>query len=63
MMRVNPGRNIFSINVELSNTLFTLLRFIPPSTSNFKCGECTNCFFYIPFKFSIPSIPTNQFLL
>ena len=34
LTRVNPDRNIFSINVELTSTLFTLQRFGP--SPNFK---------------------------
>ena len=36
LRRVNPGRNIFSINVELTSTFFTLQRFGPSSSPNFK---------------------------
>ena len=35
-LRVNPDRNIFSINVELTSTFFTLHRFGPSSSPNFK---------------------------
>ena len=36
LTRVNPDRNIFSINVELSSTLFTLQRFGPSPSPNLK---------------------------
>ena len=36
MTRVNPDRNKFSINVELASTLFTLQRFGPSPSPNFK---------------------------
>ena len=36
LSRINPDRNIFSINVELTSTLFTLQRFGPSPTPNFK---------------------------
>ena len=36
LTRVNPDRNIFSINVELTSTFFTLQRFGPSTSLNFK---------------------------
>ena len=36
IVRVNPERNIFSINVELTSTFFPLLRFGPSPLPNFK---------------------------
>ena len=36
LTRVNPERNIFSINVELTSTFFPLLRFGPSPLPNFK---------------------------
>ena len=36
LTRVNPDRNIFLINVELASTLFTLQRFGPSPSPNFK---------------------------
>ena len=36
LTRVNQDRNIFSINVELTSTLFTLQRFGPSPSPNFK---------------------------
>ena len=36
LTRVNPDRNIFSINVELTSTFFTLQRFGPSPSPNFK---------------------------
>ena len=36
LTRVNPDRNIFSINVELTSTFFTVLRFGPSPSLNFK---------------------------
>ena len=36
LTRVNPDRNIFSINVELTSTFFTLQRFGPSPSLNFK---------------------------
>jgi len=40
LTKVNPDRNIFSINVELTSTFFTLQRFGPsPSPSEL-------CFFF-----------------
>ena len=38
LSRVNPNRNIFSINVELTSTFFTLQRFGPSQSLNFKLG-------------------------
>ena len=37
LTRVNPDRNIFSINVELTSTFFTLQRFGLSLLPNFKC--------------------------
>ena len=36
LTRVNPDRNIFSRNVELTSTFFTLQRFGPSLSPNFK---------------------------
>ena len=36
LTRVNPDRNIFSINVELTSTFFTLQRFGSSPSLNFK---------------------------
>ena len=36
LTRVSPDRNIFSINVELTSTFFTLQRFGPAPSPNFK---------------------------
>ena len=36
LTRVSPDRNIFSINVELTFTYFTLQRFGPSPSPNFK---------------------------
>jgi len=36
LTRVNPDRNIFSINEELTFTFFTLKRFGPSPSLNFK---------------------------
>ena len=39
LSRVNPNQNIFSINVELTSTFFTLQRFGPSPSLNFKSSE------------------------
>ena len=39
LTRVNPDRNIFSINVELTSTFFALQRFGPSPSPNFKLKE------------------------
>ena len=48
LTRVNPDRNIFSINVELTSTFFSLPRFGPSPSPNFKslihfCSPFQNC--------------------
>ena len=39
LTRVNPDRNIFSINVELTSTFFTQQRFGPSPSPNFKSSN------------------------
>ena len=51
LTRVNPDRNIFSINVDLTSTFFTLQRFGLSPSPNFKVHnvrlECCVLFFYL----------------
>ena len=43
MTRVNPDRNIFLINVGLTSTFFTLQRFGPSPSPNFRIVFKNRC--------------------
>ena len=52
LTRVNPDRNIFSINVKLTSALYTLQKFGLSPSPNFKAWIIISTYIYLPSTYS-----------